>query len=182
MSSAIVGVLAAAEGPSEPLNPIIPEINEFFWALIFFLVLWALMKFVFLPPVLRTMQARADKIRDDLAKADSIKAEAETETADYQQSLAAARAESVRIIESARAEAEAERAELVGAAEQEAARLRAEAASEIAAAKRTALAELQESVGSVAVSAASTLVKTDLDPDTQRQLVQQYLDQAASAN
>lgn len=182
MSSAIVGVLAAAEGPSESLNPIIPEINELFYGLIFFLALWALMKFVFLPPVLRTMQARADKIRGDLGKADSIKAEAESETADYQQSLAAARAESVRIIESARAEAEAERAELVGAAEQEAARLRAEAATEIAAAKRAALAELQESVGAVAVSAASTLVQADLDPDTQRQLVQQYLDQAASAN
>ena len=182
MSSAIVGVLAAAEGPSEPLNPIIPEVNELFYGLIFFLALWALMKFVFLPPVQRTMQARTDKIRGDMEQADAIKAQAGSETADYQQSLAAARAESVRIIESARAEAEAERVAMVAAAEQQAAQLRAEAAAEIAQAKRSALAEMQDSVGSVAVSAASAVVKTDLDPEAQHQLVQQYLDQATSAN
>lgn len=182
MSSAIVGVLAAAEGPSESLNPIIPEVNELFYGLIFFLALWALMKFVFLPPVLRTMQARTDKIRGDLEQADAVKAKAASETANYEQSLAAARAESVRIIEAARAEAEAQRLELVGAAEAEASRMRSEAAAEIAAAKRSALASMQDSVGSVAVSAASTVVKADLDPESQRQLVQQYLDQAASAN
>jgi len=182
LSSAIVGVLAAAEDPSEPLNPIIPEVNELFYGLIFFLALWALMKFVFLPPVQRTMQARTDKIRGDMEKADAIKAEAEAETEAYQQSLAAARAESVRIIEAARAEAEAHRLETVAAAERKAAQLRSEAAAEIAAAKRAAMAEMHDSVGSVAVRAASVVVKSDLDPDAQRQAVQDYLNQATSAN
>jgi F0F1-type ATP synthase membrane subunit b/b' len=38
---------------------------------VFFLLLWALMKFVLLPPVLRTMNARDDKVREDQQAAEA---------------------------------------------------------------------------------------------------------------
>jgi F0F1-type ATP synthase membrane subunit b/b' len=127
----------AAGASTEAVNPILPVDNELFWGGLMFLVLWALMKWVFLPPVLRTIQARADILRDDLAAADGARAQAVSESVAYDESLASARAEAMRIIEGARTEAEEERRVLVSAAEAEAARIRSEAAADIAAAKRS---------------------------------------------
>lgn len=183
MNYATVTILAAGEGAStETVNPILPVDNELFWGGLMFLVLWALMKWVFLPPVLRTMEARADAIRSDLAAADEARALATSESTAYDESLATARAEALRIIEGARAEAEEERRQLVAAAEADAARLRGEAAAEIAAAKRAALAEMREGVSSVAVRAASAVVDRPLDAAANEQVVQQYLDDIVSAN
>jgi F-type H+-transporting ATPase subunit b len=184
VSYATVTVLGATEAAesAEIVNPILPVPNEMFWGAVFFFVLWALMKWVFLPPVQRTMQRRADVMRADQEAADAAAALAAAEATDYEQSLAAARAEAVRLIEGARAEAESERRRLVGAAEAEAATMRAAAAAEIAEAKQAAMAQMREGVGSVAVSAASAVVNRDLDPAAQQSLVQQYLDQASSAN
>jgi F-type H+-transporting ATPase subunit b len=180
---ATVTVLAAGGGePTEAVNPILPVDNELFWGGLMFIVLWALMKWVFLPPVLRTMDARADTIRADLAAADEAHELALAESAAYDESLASARAEAVRIIEAARTEADEERRRLVAAAEAEAAAVRGEAAAEISAAKQAALAELREGVGSVAISAASAVVDRPLDPATHQQVVQQYLDDIVSAN
>lgn len=183
MTYATVTVLAAGgDGEVEVMNPILPVDNELFWGGLMFLVLWALMKWVFLPPVLRTMEARADAIRSDLAAADAAREQAASETLAYEESLASARAEALRIIEGARAEAEEERQRLVAAAESEAAGVRAAAAEEIAAAKRAALAEMREGVSSVAVRAASAVVDSPLDSAANEQVVQQYLDDIVSAN
>lgn len=183
MTYATVTLLAAGgEQPTETINPILPVDNELFWGGLMFIVMWALMKWVFLPPVQRTMAARADRIRDDLAAADTARAQAVTDAEGYDQSLAEARAEAVRIIEAARSEAEEERRRLVGAAEAQAAELRAAAAAEVAEAKRAAMAQLRDGVGEVAVSAASAVVDRRLDPAANSDLVQQYLDRAASAN
>lgn len=184
MSYATVTVLAAAEAGEtvEVINPILPVPNEIFWGGLCFFVLWALMKWVFLPPVQRTMQRRADVMRADEEAAAAARAQAAEEAAAYDQSLASARAEAVRLIEAARSEAEAERARVVGAAEAEAATMRAAAAAEIAEAKRAAMDQMREGVGAVAVSAAAAVVNKDLDPAAQQSLVQQYLDQAGSAN
>ena len=184
MTYAIVAVLGAggAEASTEAVNPILPVDNELFWGGLMFIVLWALMKWVFLPPVLRTMEARADVIRGDLGAADEARAQAASESAAYDESLASARAEAVRIIEAARGEAEEERRRLVGAAEAEAAQVRAAAAAEVAQAKRDAMAQLRDGVEEVAVSAASAVVDRRLDPAAHRNLVQQYLDRATSAN
>jgi F-type H+-transporting ATPase subunit b len=184
VSYAIVSVLGATEAAetAEIVNPILPVPNEMFWGAVFFFVLWALMKWVFLPPVQRTMQRRADVMRSDREAADTATTLAAEEAANYEQSLASARAEAVRLIEQARGEAEQERRVVVGAAETEAAAMRAAAAAEIAEAKVAAMSQMREGVGSVAVSAASAVVNRDLDPAAQQSLVQQYLDQANSAN
>jgi F-type H+-transporting ATPase subunit b len=178
----VTAAAAEAEATAEVVNPILPVANELFYGGLFFIVLWALMKWVFLPPVQRTMAARADKIRDDLAAADEAKALASDESTTYEHALAAARAEAVQVIEAARTEGELERRRIVGEAEAAAAAMRAAAAAEITAAKQSALAELREGLGSVAVSAASAVVDRPLDPAAQQSLVQQYLDQSASAN
>ena len=100
-------------------NPILPTVNEMFWAAIFFIALWALMKFVLLPRITKVMDGRTDKVRDDLAAADAAEAERVAKLEQYEAGLAGARAEAVAIIEASRAEGDAERRTQIAAAEAE---------------------------------------------------------------
>jgi F-type H+-transporting ATPase subunit b len=120
---ALITVLAetaatdVAEATEEVKNPILPTLNEMFWALVFFLLLWALMKYVLLPPIMKVFQARADKVRDDLAAAEAAETARTTKLEQYEAELAGARAEAVALIEQARSEGDAERRSQIGAAE-----------------------------------------------------------------
>jgi F-type H+-transporting ATPase subunit b len=164
----------------ETNNPILPTVNELFWALVLFCALWALMKFVLLPPITRGMEGRAAKVRGDLAAADAAKAAAAAQLAEYEAGLQGTRTEAVRIIEDARSEAEAERRQVVAAAEAEVAAQRAEAAREIAAAKARAKVELQGSLAGIAVGAAEAVMEKPLDRDAQTQVIEDYVNRAGS--
>lgn len=177
-------VFAAESGgeAAQPNNPILPVPNEMFWGFITFVALWALMKFVLLPPVQRTMAERDDKIRADLAKAETAATQADSSVAEYEASLASARVEASRIIDDARAQAEATRKETIAAAEAEVGELRAAAAAEVAQAKAEALASMRESVAAIAVQAAQAVVQKPLDAGAQRAIVDEYLNRVGSQN
>lgn len=163
-------------------NPILPTVNEIFWAAVTFFALWALMKWVLLPPIMRGMKARSEKVRTDLEVAETAKSTAATALADYEASLQGAKAEVVRIIEGARGEAESQRQQVVAAAEAEVAAQRAAATEEIARAKQGAKAELASSVAGIAVDAAETVIGKELDRQAQTQLIEDYVNRAGSTS
>jgi F-type H+-transporting ATPase subunit b len=174
----------AAEGAAEAetKNPILPVENELFWGAVTFLLLWALMKFVFLPPLLKVMAERDAKVRGDVEAGEHARAQAELAVAEYDQSLLSARAEASRIIEDARVQAEAQRRELIAAAEAEVAQRKAEAAAEVAAAKAAAMDELRDSVAGIAVGAAEAVVQKRLDEAAQLRIIEDYVNRAGSTN
>ncbi len=67
-------VVAAEEEAGDPPNPVIPVENEIVWAAIFFFALWALMKFVLLPPIQKAMENRAATIQSGKDAADAASA------------------------------------------------------------------------------------------------------------
>src|SRR5262245_13088031 len=77
----------------EAPNPILPEVNEILWGFAAFLVLLVIMWKFALPPVRKGMADRTERIRSDLDRADTAKAEAEQVLAGYNAQLADARAE-----------------------------------------------------------------------------------------
>ena len=171
-STTAAELLDQAAGDAEAVkNPILPTINEMFWAAIFFIALWTLMKFVLLPRITKVMDGRTDKIRDDLAAAEA----AETELEQYEAGLAGARAEAVTILEASRAEGDAERRTQIAAAEAEVAAARAEAAAEIADAKARARSELTGSITDIAVGAAEAVIQKPLDRAAQGRIVEDYV-------
>lgn len=163
-------------------NPILPTINEMFWAAVVFMLLWALMKFVLLPPITKVMAARAEAIRNDLQAAEAAEAQRVTRLADYEAGLAGARSEAVSIIEQARGEGDAERRVQIAAADAEVAALRSEAAAEIAAAKERARTELTASITDIAVGAAEAVVQKPIDRAAQTALVEDYVSRSGSQN
>ncbi len=171
------GVVVVAAATTEVSNPILPVGPELIWGAVTFFLLWALMKFVLLKPVMKGMEDRQAKIRADIDAADTAKVGADSAVVEYDASLASARAEATRIIEDSRAQGEAKRKELVGAAEAEVAALRATAAEEIAVAKATAMGRIRGDVASIAVGAAGAVVGKQLDVEAHRATVDSYLSQ-----
>lgn len=159
-------------------NPILPTVNEMFWAAIFFIALWILMKFVLLPRITKVMDARAERIRSDQAAAEAAEADRVAKLEQYEAGLVGARAEALALLDQARSEADAERRTQISAAEAEVAAAKAEAAVAIAAAKERARGELTGSITDIAVGAAEAVVQKPLDRSSQTRVVEEYLDAA----
>ena len=175
-SEATTELLDQAAGEAKAVkNPILPTVNEMLWAAIFFIALWALMKFVLLPRITKVMDGRTDKVRDDLAAAEAAEAERVAKLEQYEAGLAGARAEAVAILEASRAEGDAERRTQISAAEAEVSSARAAAAAEIADAKARARSELTGSITDIAVGAAEAVVQKPLDRAAQSRIVEDYV-------
>lgn len=169
-----------AEDCQEAPNPLLPETNEIIWgALGFFVVFFFIWK-MGLPAIKKGMEARSERIRSDLAAAETQRTEADNLLADYRAQLADAKNESARIIEEARQSADALKRDQEARLQSELADLRAKATSDIEAAKAQAIADLRGEVASLAVGAAEVVVGKNLDQSTQVQLIEDYINQVAN--
>lgn len=159
----------------ESPSPILPAKNEIIWgALSFALLLVALWKFG-IPAATSMMDARTDRIRNDLEGADRARADAETVLADYQRQLADSRNEATRIIEEARQQADQVRRDLIARAETEAAELRQRNAEQIAGERDRVMDEVRAQVGVLAIELAERVVGASLDREANTRLVEEYI-------
>ncbi len=164
----------------ETHNPILPEMSEFVYAAGAFIILLALMyKFAF-PAVQKAMDGRTQNIRDNLDEAERTKADAQRILEEYQLQLADAKNESARIIDEARQTAEQMRRDLMVRAEAEVNELRERSRTEIDAAQQRAIADLRTQVSELAIGAAEIVVQKNLDRDTNRALVERYIEQVGT--
>lgn len=156
-------------------NPILPSPAEIVWGTVAFVVLLVVLQRFALPPLLKVMRERTERIANDLAEADKAKAEAEHTLDDYKRELAEARTEANRIVDEARQAAEQVRQDLVGRAEAEAADLRQRNDAALAAAGERVLGQLEAQVREVALDLAEKVVGANLDRDTNLALIDRYI-------
>lgn len=168
-------LLLAAEEAKKTVNPILPVTEEIVWAAASFFLLWMLMRYVFLAPVMRVMDDREERLREARAEADSAGSGADDAVAAYNARVDVARAEANGIVAAARDEAERYRARKLAEANAEIQAQREQASAEVAAAKAAALAQLRTQVAGVAVSAASRVVQKDLALEAQLQVIEDYV-------
>ena len=161
-------------------NPLVPSANEIIWGSLAFLVLLGIMWKFGVPAVKNMEQAREDRIRNDLEGAEKARTEAEAEKAQYLAQIAGSREEAGRIIEEARQSAEQVRRDLIARAEAEANEVRQRAEADIAVQRQRALTELRGDVAQLSIDLAERIVERNLDRDTQRQLVDSFIDQVGS--
>jgi len=171
-------VVAAEEEAGDPPNPVIPVENEIVWAAIFFFALWAMMKFVLLPPILRAMEERSSTIQSGKDAADAATSALGSARRDHEATLAEARSEANAILAGARAAADERRAALQAEADTEIAEMRRSAQADIDQAQAEALSGMRGDVSSLAVGAAQIVLGRDLDASNQ----QSVIDQALSAD
>ena len=160
-------------------SPLKPENNEIIWGTAAFLVLFLAMWKWGVPAVKNMERAREERIRNDLEAAERAHAEAETEKTQYERQIADARNEAGRIIEEARQSAEVVRRDLIARAEEEAREIRERAQGDIGNQRAQALAQLRDEVAALSIDLASRIVERNLDNETNRQLVESFLEQTA---
>lgn len=164
----------------EAPNPILPEVNEIIWGGLAFVILFAFMAKVGFPVIKRAMDARSEKIRNDLDAAELARTEAEAVKATYDAELADAKAEAARIIDEAREAAAGVRADLEARAEADIAEQRARAAADVESARAQAIADVRGEISQLALGAAESVIGRSLDQQTQLQLIEDYIDRVGS--
>jgi F-type H+-transporting ATPase subunit b len=167
-----------ADEPSG-LDLILPESAELIWGIICFaIVAIVLMKKVF-PKLKETIEARENAIQENLESAERSKTEAQGQLDEYKQQLAEARSEANRIIEEARQSAEQVRKDLTAKAERDAEAIVARAQEQIEAERNRTVQELQSSISDITIELAEKVVGRSLDGDTQRQMVDAYIQEVS---
>jgi|SRR5687768_144594 len=164
----------------EAPSPILPETKEIVWGAISFTILFVLLAKFAYPSIKQGMQARTDRIRDNLDDAERVRTEANTILEEYQRQLADARNESNRIIEEARQTADQLRRDLMQRAEAEVNELKQRTQDDINAARDRTMGELREQVAGLAIELAEKVVGANLDRQTNLALIDRYIEQVGS--
>jgi len=154
-----------------------------YWVLVaivqFGLLFFLLQRFLW-GPILRTLQTRAEKIREGLDAADAAKREREQMTVEVERLLGEARREAAALSERSTKAAEAAAAEIRAQAKADADRVRERAKADAEQLHAQSLAQLKGEVASMAVLAASRILGKEVDGATHRTLIERSLDEAGA--
>ncbi len=142
--------VAEDKGPS----PIAPEIKELAWGAGAFIVLFAVMRIWLFPRLKKGMDARYGKIRGDHEMADSTRAAARAEVAEYEAEIASVKAHAAARLEAARGVLECERTAALAEVNGRIAIQRSESNAASEAARAAASEHVQAAVADVSSRAA----------------------------
>lgn len=157
--------LAAEQAAGEQRNILIPEVYDLVWSALIFVVLLIAFWKLFLPRLQTMLDARAEAIEGNIAKADEAQAKAEAALQEYTAQLAGAREEAADIRDAARSDATKIVAKAKDDANAEAARIAQTAQAQIEAERQSAVVSLRKEVGTLAIDLASGVVGESLADD-----------------
>jgi len=130
-----------------------------FWAFIALILFFGVIAYFKVPAIIaKSLDDRADKIRDELNEARRLREEAQSLLADYQRKRREAESEADAIIAEAKDDAERLTAETNAALEEMIERRTKAAETKIAQAETQAIAEVRARAADVAVSAAEAIL------------------------
>jgi F-type H+-transporting ATPase subunit b len=152
------------------------------WVLIIFVILVLILYKTAWKNVLAGLKAREERIRGDIAAAEAAKAKADASLREFNTQLATAEEKAKTIVAQAALDAEKIAAGIRLRSQQEAEEIKERANEEIEATKRQALSEIYDQAVNLSTSIAEKIIRRNLNPDDQRDLVKQSLDQLQSLN
>ena len=126
-------------------------------------------------------EERAEKIASDIDRAEEARQKAEVLAQKREDELAGSRKEAKTIIENAKETAEKSKASILADAKLEAGRLKEKANQEIAQNKAEALQSVKGDVADLTISLAGKIISQNLDGQTHKELIDQYIDQLGEA-
>ena len=135
--------------PKDGPSPIAPELKELAWSASAFVVFALLMRLVLYPRLKKGMDSRYESIRSGHEGADTARASARAEVAEYQSQLASVKASANERTESARHTLETERNERLAQVNEGIKARRLVAQAEVDAAREAVRGDLESAVGDV---------------------------------
>ena len=140
----------------------------------FLLLLYLANRFLF-KRVLSLLDERQQRIAKGLEDAEAAERDRELAAAERETALNEARQEAQALLARANKIAEDSRGETLAQAKEEAQKLIDRAREEITAEREKAMAELRSQVADLALDAAGKLIRAEMNGETQRRLVEQFL-------
>jgi F-type H+-transporting ATPase subunit b len=151
------------------------DFPKLIFQIINFLVLLYLANRFLFKPVMKLLDERSERIRKGLEDAEAAERDRELAASEREAALTESRKEAQALLARAAKIAEDTRAETVAEAKAAAEKLIARARQEITAERDKAMSELKAEVADLALDAASKLVRAEMNGETQRRLVDQFL-------
>ncbi len=145
----------------------------------FLLMVWILRKYAW-GPVLKTLEARREKIAGEFREADRVKGEAHELKGQYELKLRGADAEARQRIVEAVAEGQRVAAEIKSQAQADAVRRLERAEEEIGRERERAKEQLKQQVVRLSMRTAEKILRQKLDDPTQRKLVGEFVDEVSA--
>lgn len=151
-------------------------INAITTLIVFLILVVVLGKYAW-GPIASGLKAREDKIRQDIAEAEAARARSEATLREYQAQLAQAEQKVRELLAKANADAELIATGIKARAQQDAEETRDRTTREIDAARKDAVRQVHEQAAVLATNVAEKILRRNLNPDDQRDLVNASLDQ-----
>lgn len=148
-------------------------------ALAVFLIAFGFLYVKVWPSIVKGLDAREKKIRDEIAAAEAAREQAKQALAEYQQNLSKAKDEANQMIAKARADAKAVADDLRSRNQAELGEMKTRAMRDIDSAKQAAIGSLHAEASSLAVSIASKILQREINPRDQQHLMEESINELA---
>ena len=150
-----------------------------FWTALFVLLNTLLVFFVakkyLTGPVMNIIAQRQKEIEYTYGEAEAARTDAEAMQAEYRQRLSAAKTEANEIVKAANVTAAQQAERLVDDAQKEVMALKRRAEQDIESERKKAALELKGDISELALTLAGKVVEKELDPSTQKSLIDGFL-------
>jgi F-type H+-transporting ATPase subunit b len=164
---------AAEHAPSAGPFAINPGLT--IWTLVVFGILMFILAKTAWPAILKQIEEREARIRQQIEDASKANAEAQRLLSEYQGQIAKARTEAQDLLAQGRLAGEKLREEMVAKGREEQEELLQRARREIALERDRAVTELRKEAVELSIAAATKVIEKNLDTEADRKLVQDYL-------
>lgn len=146
------------------------------------LVLFLILRWLLFKPVTEFLNKRKDVIQETMSQAEQSREEALLLKNNYEQKLREARNEAQQIVQTAHKQGQNQHDEMVSEAKQDAQKIRERAKAEIEMQKDQALVYLRDEMATLAVAAAGQVIGQELNHESHKQLVDQFIGRMGEAD
>lgn len=151
------------------------------FALINLLILFFVLKKVLFKPVMNYMDKRKNEVADSLKTSENAKNEALELKQQYEEQMKTARADGQKIIDDMTARANKIYSDTVAKAEEESRQILARAQEDVQREHEKVLKDSKAEISGLAIAAASKVIDANLDNESNRKLVDKFLDETGAA-
>jgi F-type H+-transporting ATPase subunit b len=157
-------------------NPLLQfEPGLMIWTVVTFLATLLVLRKIAWGPLLRALDDREKRIDDSLSKAEKARRQAEEAIAQAREDSAAALRKSEEMVKQAKVEADQLRRKMIDEAKAESQKVVEEGLERLEREQRAAMQEMRRETADLAIQAAARLVKSSLNEEQQRAIVDGFL-------
>ena len=149
----------------------------FIWTFVNLVVMYLILKKILFKPVMKIMEDRENSIKRQIDDADQLQKEAKNYKIKYQDKLSNAEQDGEVIIKNAKIKAQKECEELIDKTRKEVDNMMLKAKNEIEQDRLKMIKDIRKQVVELAILAASKIMKVNLNNETNKKVVQNFLDE-----